>query len=146
MSSNVVRPHLDSADAIMQSSLAQLQSCIENQDWESAARCCARAMSLPFTIISGPFAESVVVSNHSETFQTPLTNLSSLQLRVICLQHRPCRLHENNFYLFSRVTSKKHLAREMLQLRLVISNSFLLLVGRQKASRPMHRSWLILCE
>ncbi|KAG1754196.1 COG4-domain-containing protein [Suillus lakei] len=49
----------------LKSSLAQLHSCIENQDWESAARCCARAMSLPFTVISGPFAESVVPTAES---------------------------------------------------------------------------------
>ena len=43
------------------SSLSQLQSCIEHQDWESATRHCARAMSLPVEVISGPFAESSVV-------------------------------------------------------------------------------------
>ncbi|KAG2149193.1 COG4-domain-containing protein [Suillus clintonianus] len=56
----------------LKSSLAQLQSCIENQDWESAARSCARAMSLPFKVISGPFAESVVptAENHLPPAQT----------------------------------------------------------------------------
>ena len=45
----------------LQSSLAQLQTCIESRDWESATRHCARAMSLPFEVISGPFAGAVVV-------------------------------------------------------------------------------------
>lgn len=44
-----------------QSSLAALQSSIEQHDWESAARQCARAMTLPVDVISGSFAETVVV-------------------------------------------------------------------------------------
>lgn len=35
---------------------------MESQDWESATRHCARAMSLPDEVISGPFAETAVVS------------------------------------------------------------------------------------
>lgn len=45
----------------LKSSLAQLQACIESRDWESATRHCARAMSLPLEVISGPFAGVVVV-------------------------------------------------------------------------------------
>ncbi|KAI1788436.1 COG4-domain-containing protein [Ganoderma leucocontextum] len=41
-------------------SLAALQSSIEQRDWESATRQCARAMVLPVNVISGPFAETVV--------------------------------------------------------------------------------------
>lgn len=44
-----------------QSSLASLQASIDSRDWESAARHCARAMSLPLEVISGPFAETAVV-------------------------------------------------------------------------------------
>lgn len=46
---------------LFKSSLSQLQTCIERQDWESATRHCARAMSLPLEVISGPFAETSVV-------------------------------------------------------------------------------------
>jgi hypothetical protein len=46
---------------IVKSSLLALQASVERQDWESAARHCARAMTIPPEIISGPFAESVVV-------------------------------------------------------------------------------------
>ncbi|KAH7921493.1 COG4-domain-containing protein [Leucogyrophana mollusca] len=46
-------------------SLAQLQSCMESQDWESATRHCSRAMSLPFDVISGPFAETAVPTSES---------------------------------------------------------------------------------
>lgn len=45
-----------------QSSLADLQASIDTQDWESATRHCAKAMSLPLEVISGPFAEAAVVS------------------------------------------------------------------------------------
>jgi len=45
----------------LQSSLASLQSSIERHDWESATRHCARAMSLPIEVISGPFSETAVV-------------------------------------------------------------------------------------
>jgi len=45
----------------LQASLASLQASINSQDWESATRHCARAMSLPPEVISGPFAERTVV-------------------------------------------------------------------------------------
>ena len=48
----------------LQSSLASLQSSMESQDWESATRHCARAMSLPLDVVSGPFAETAVVSTN----------------------------------------------------------------------------------
>ncbi|KAG1903982.1 COG4-domain-containing protein [Suillus fuscotomentosus] len=67
----------------LKSSLAQLQSCIENQDWESAARCCARAMSLPFTIISGPFAESVVPT--AESHLPPAQTLQAAREQLLSI-------------------------------------------------------------
>lgn len=48
----------------LKTSLAALQSSIDSQDWESAARHCARAMSLPLEVISGQFAETAVVGVH----------------------------------------------------------------------------------
>ncbi|KAI0792934.1 COG4 transport protein-domain-containing protein [Abortiporus biennis] len=56
----------------LKSSLTQMQISIDNQDWESATRHCARAMSLPTHIISGPFAESAVPtpSSHLPPLQT----------------------------------------------------------------------------
>ncbi|KIK45917.1 hypothetical protein CY34DRAFT_22317 [Suillus luteus UH-Slu-Lm8-n1] len=67
----------------LKSSLTQLQSCIENQDWESAARCCARAMSLPFTIISGPFAESVVPT--AESHLPPVQTLQAAREQLLSI-------------------------------------------------------------
>ncbi|KAL4246511.1 Conserved oligomeric Golgi complex subunit 4 [Abortiporus biennis] len=56
----------------LKSSLTQMQISIDNQDWESATRHCARAMSLPTHIISGSFAESAVPtpSSHLPPLQT----------------------------------------------------------------------------
>lgn len=53
---------------VLQSSLAALQSSIESQDWESATRHCAKAMSLPLEVTSGPFAESAVVGLASPSY------------------------------------------------------------------------------
>ncbi|TFK93127.1 COG4-domain-containing protein [Polyporus arcularius HHB13444] len=44
----------------LKSSLAALHSAMEQQDWESATRHCARAMALPLDVLSGPFAETAV--------------------------------------------------------------------------------------
>ncbi|KAJ6546418.1 COG4 transport protein-domain-containing protein [Mycena vulgaris] len=49
----------------LKTSLAALQSSIEAQDWESATRHCARAMSLPLQVISGHFAETAVPTSDS---------------------------------------------------------------------------------
>ncbi|KAF7338520.1 hypothetical protein MVEN_02078100 [Mycena venus] len=49
----------------LKTSLAALQSSIDSQDWESAARHCARAMSLPLEVISGQFAETAVPTSDS---------------------------------------------------------------------------------
>ncbi|KAH0830472.1 COG4 transport protein-domain-containing protein [Lanmaoa asiatica] len=71
----------------LKSSLSQLQSCIERQDWESATRHCARAMSLPFEVISGPFAEISVptAENHLPPAQT--LQAAREQLLSIFLNH-----------------------------------------------------------
>ncbi|KAI6167137.1 COG4-domain-containing protein [Pisolithus thermaeus] len=70
----------------LKSSLMQLQASIDTQDWESATRYCARAMSLPPQVISGPFAEAVVptAENHlppSQTLQTAREQLLSIFLK-----------------------------------------------------------------
>ncbi|KAH7889814.1 COG4 transport protein-domain-containing protein [Phlebopus sp. FC_14] len=70
----------------LKSSLTHLQSCIANQDWESATRHCARAMSLPLEVISGPFAEAVVPTAEShlppaQTLQAAREQLLSMFLR-----------------------------------------------------------------
>ncbi|KIK63178.1 hypothetical protein GYMLUDRAFT_95807 [Collybiopsis luxurians FD-317 M1] len=49
----------------LKSSLLALQSSIENNDWESATRHCARAMSLPPEVISGSFAQIAVPTSES---------------------------------------------------------------------------------
>ncbi|KAF8652758.1 hypothetical protein AX16_004254 [Volvariella volvacea WC 439] len=67
----------------LKSSLSALQSAIEIQDWESAARHCARAMSLPPEVVSGPFAEVAVptAESHLPPAQT-LQNARELLLSV----------------------------------------------------------------
>ncbi|KAA1479359.1 COG4-domain-containing protein [Dentipellis sp. KUC8613] len=56
----------------LKTSLVALQSSIEIQDWESAARHCARAMGLPNDVIRGLFAETAVPTpeNHLPPTQT----------------------------------------------------------------------------
>jgi conserved oligomeric Golgi complex subunit 4 len=46
----------------LKSSLTSLQAAMEEQDWEGAARHCARAMALPSQVIEGKFAETTIVS------------------------------------------------------------------------------------
>lgn len=43
---------------------------MENKDWESATRHCARAMTLPLDLTLGAFAETVVVSHEFNTIQS----------------------------------------------------------------------------
>lgn len=54
----------------MQTSLLDLRSAIDEEDWETAARLCARALSLPTDMISSRFAGTVVVSR-SQAFMVP---------------------------------------------------------------------------
>lgn len=62
MLSRLVHPlNAATTHAHRQSSLAALHSAMEQQDWESATRHCARAMALPLDVLSGPFAETAVV-------------------------------------------------------------------------------------
>ncbi|KAL4064326.1 COG4 transport protein-domain-containing protein [Scleroderma citrinum] len=77
----------------LKSSLTQLQACIESRDWESATRHCARAMSLPLEVISGPFAGVVVPTAESHfppahTLQTARENLLSIFLKEFALASR----------------------------------------------------------
>ncbi|RPD65758.1 COG4-domain-containing protein [Lentinus tigrinus ALCF2SS1-7] len=58
----------------LKSSLAAMNSAIEQQDWESAIRHCARAMALPLEVLSGPFAETAV-----PTPEIPLPPAQTLQ-------------------------------------------------------------------
>ncbi|KAJ8590363.1 COG4-domain-containing protein [Rhizopogon salebrosus TDB-379] len=67
----------------LKSSLSQLQSSIDSQDWESAARYCARAMSLPFEVISGPFAESVVPT--AESHLPPAQTLQAAREQLLSI-------------------------------------------------------------
>ncbi|KAJ7694072.1 COG4 transport protein-domain-containing protein [Mycena rosella] len=67
----------------LKTSLAALQSSIETQDWESATRHCARAMSLPLQVISGHFAETAVPTSDShlppaETLQAAREHLLAI--------------------------------------------------------------------
>ncbi|KAI0933704.1 hypothetical protein AcW1_005462 [Taiwanofungus camphoratus] len=49
----------------LKSSLATLRSSMENKDWESATRYCARAMAIPLEVTTGPFAETAVPTSES---------------------------------------------------------------------------------
>ncbi|KAI0290488.1 COG4-domain-containing protein [Russula brevipes] len=62
-----VREASDRVQQVMElkSSLSALQSSINAQDWESATRHCARAMSLPEGVINGAFAETAVPSSEN---------------------------------------------------------------------------------
>ncbi|KZO95834.1 COG4-domain-containing protein [Calocera viscosa TUFC12733] len=57
-----VREAADRVGLIMElkSSLAAIQSDIDAQDWEAAARHCSQAMSVPTEVIEGAFAEKTV--------------------------------------------------------------------------------------
>ncbi|KAF8892709.1 COG4 transport protein-domain-containing protein [Infundibulicybe gibba] len=67
----------------LKSSLASLQSTMESKDWESAARHCARAMSLPLGVISGPFAETAVPT--SESHFPPAQTLQSAREDLLAI-------------------------------------------------------------
>ncbi|PFH45270.1 hypothetical protein AMATHDRAFT_71881, partial [Amanita thiersii Skay4041] len=56
----------------LRGSLIALRDAIENQDWESATRHCARAMSVPSDVMSGRFAETVIPT---ESFHLPPANM-----------------------------------------------------------------------
>ncbi|THH10833.1 hypothetical protein EW145_g1057 [Phellinidium pouzarii] len=58
----------------LKTSLGDLRSAIDSQDWETATRVCARAMSLPIKVTTGPFAESAV-----PTADSPLPPMQMLQ-------------------------------------------------------------------
>ncbi|KAI0003322.1 COG4-domain-containing protein [Russula compacta] len=62
-----VREASDRVQQVMElkSSLSALQSSIDAQDWESATRHCARAMTLPEGVINGAFAETAVPSTEN---------------------------------------------------------------------------------
>ncbi|KAF8124019.1 COG4 transport protein-domain-containing protein [Boletus edulis] len=94
----------------LKSSLSQLQACIERQDWESATRHCARAMSLPLDVISGPFAETSVptVENHlppAQTLQATRERLLSIFLNqfVQASQSRDAAATSRYFKLFPAI-------------------------------------------
>ncbi|KDR81347.1 hypothetical protein GALMADRAFT_239193 [Galerina marginata CBS 339.88] len=77
----------------LKSSLLALQTSIEMQDWESAARHCARAMSLPLEVISGPFAEVAVPT--SDSHLPPAQTLQAAREKLLAV-------FRNNFMEASR--------------------------------------------
>ncbi|KAG1789844.1 uncharacterized protein HD556DRAFT_1243230 [Suillus plorans] len=50
----------------LKSSLARLQSYIENKDWESAARCWGAPCPCPLQSFQGPCCRVFIVSDHSK--------------------------------------------------------------------------------
>ncbi|KAF8733396.1 COG4Hypothetical protein, partial [Rhizoctonia solani] len=56
------------ADA--KASLAALQAAMEQRDWETAARHCARAMAVPKEVMEGPFAQVAIVDLPDPPTQT----------------------------------------------------------------------------
>ncbi|KAK2460519.1 hypothetical protein APHAL10511_006989 [Amanita phalloides] len=65
----------------LKSSLHSLHISIEGKDWESAARHCARAMSVPQEVLCGPFAEAVVPT--SAHHLPPVQILQTLRERLL---------------------------------------------------------------
>lgn len=106
-----------------QSSLSSLQLAINTQDWEGAARHCARAMSLPLEVISGPFAQAAVVSQ-IDTMRLMLITCSLLQ-KAIFPQRRRYSLQENIFSTSSVEILIKRRSPAMPLLSLAFSNFFL---------------------
>lgn len=80
-----VREAADRVGQVMdlKSSLASLQASIDSRDWESAARHCARAMSLPLEVISGPFAETAVPT--SESHLPPVQTLQAAREKLLVI-------------------------------------------------------------
>ncbi|KAL0947222.1 hypothetical protein HGRIS_013339 [Hohenbuehelia grisea] len=74
----------------LKASLGALQASIEAQDWESATRHCARAMSLPSEVIGGPFAESAVPT--SESHLPPAQTLQDARERLLVVFRRQFEL------------------------------------------------------
>lgn len=110
-----------------------MQSSIESQDWESATRQCARAMSLPIEVISGPFAETAVVRNiYSCCNNEPHWHTLSQLPKAISLLHRHYKPRESNSCRYFNITSNKRLVHAMLRLLVDFSNYFPLLDGKPK--------------
>ncbi|KAJ7580996.1 COG4 transport protein-domain-containing protein [Mycena floridula] len=65
----------------LKSSLSALEFAIHSQDWESATRHCARAMSLPPEVISGQFSETAVPT--SESHLPPSQTLQSAREHLL---------------------------------------------------------------
>ncbi|KAI0350116.1 COG4-domain-containing protein [Trametes cingulata] len=70
----------------LKSSLAALHTSIEQQDWEAAARHCAKAMALPLDVISGPFAETAVPT--PESHLPPAQTLQAARERLLVVFRR----------------------------------------------------------
>ncbi|EIW60719.1 COG4-domain-containing protein [Trametes versicolor FP-101664 SS1] len=70
----------------LKSSLAALQSSIDQQDWEAATRHCARAMALPLDVISGPFAETAVPT--PESHLPPAQTLQAAREQLLAVFRR----------------------------------------------------------
>ncbi|KAI0807010.1 COG4-domain-containing protein [Fomes fomentarius] len=70
----------------LKSSLSALHSAIEQYDWESATRHCARAMALPLDVISGPFAETAVPT--AESSLPPAQTLQAAREQLLAVFRR----------------------------------------------------------
>ncbi|KAF8163025.1 COG4 transport protein-domain-containing protein [Crassisporium funariophilum] len=70
----------------LKSSLTALQTSIDTQDWESAARHCARAMTLPSEVLSGPFADMAVPT--SESHLPPAQTLQAARDQLLLVFRR----------------------------------------------------------
>ncbi|PPQ65096.1 hypothetical protein CVT24_003057 [Panaeolus cyanescens] len=84
-----VREAADRVGQVMdlKSSLSELQKAIDEKDWESATRHCARAMSLPPDVITGPFAEFTVPTSEYPAPPSQTLQASREQLLAIFKHH-----------------------------------------------------------
>ena len=122
-----------------QSSLAALQSSIERHDWESATRHCARAMSLPLDVVSGPFAETAVVRLIFISSQQVLTGLvitSPLQ-KFLFLLCRRCKPPVSSSWPYFNVNSRKRRRLATRQQPVASLNCSRPLVGKLRVFKRM---------
>ncbi|KZT09882.1 COG4-domain-containing protein [Laetiporus sulphureus 93-53] len=80
-----VREAADRVSQVMElkTSLEELHFSMEDRDWESATRHCARAMALPTEVLLGPFAEIAVPT--SESHLPPAQTLQAAREQLLAV-------------------------------------------------------------
>lgn len=131
-----------------QSSLDALKRAIEIQDWESATRHCARAMALPASVISGPFAETTVVRRARPDARRARRSRAapSRRSRTRCHPPRRSRTRARSCSTSSAATSSARRPSAMRRPRAGSSSSSPRSGGRPRGWRRMPPLWWTLSE